>query len=105
MPGARRCFGSFKVERLHGKRLETRQQAKDEVLDWLHWYNRERLYSTLNYRSPREYEREWKQRAAQVAREQTGSREEAMEKRESPNRFPLSHRPGDEISLFMGYGF
>jgi Integrase core domain len=98
-------FGSLKVERWHGRRLETRQQAKDEVLDWLHWYNRKRLHSTLNYVSPMEYEREWKQRAAQEASEQTGFREEAVEKRESLNRFPLSHSPGDEIPLFMGYGF
>jgi putative transposase len=98
-------FGSLKVERLHGQRFETRQQARDEVLDWLHWYNRKRLHSTLNYLSPMEYEREWKQRAAQEASEQTGFREEAVEKRESPNCFPLSHRPGDEIPLFMGYGF
>jgi putative transposase len=98
-------FGSLKVERLHGKRLETRQQAKDEVLDWLHWYNRERLHSTLKYRSPMEYEREWKQRTTQVTSEQTGSREEAVENRESSNRFPLSHRPDDEIHLLMGYGF
>jgi putative transposase len=98
-------FGSLKVERLHGRRWETRQQAKDEVLDWLHWYNRKRLHSTLNYLSPMEYEREWKQRAAQEASEQTGFREEAVEKMESLNRFPLSHSPGDEIHLFMGYGF
>jgi putative transposase len=98
-------FGSLKVERLHGRRFQTRQQAKDEVLDWLRWYNRKRLHSTLNYVSPMEYEQDWKQRAAQEAREQTGSREEAMEKVESPNRFPLSHSPGDEIPLLMGYGF
>jgi putative transposase len=98
-------FGSLKVERLHGQHFATRQQAKDEVLDWLHWYNRKRLHSTLNYLSPMEYEREWKHRATQVVSEQTGSCEEAMEKMESPNRFPLSHRPGDEIHSFMGYGF
>jgi putative transposase len=98
-------FGSLKVERLHGQRFATRQQAKEEVLDWLHWYNRKRLHSTLHYVSPMEYEREWKQRAAQEAREQTGFREEAVEKMESSNRFPLSQRPGDEIHLLMGYGF
>jgi putative transposase len=98
-------FGSLKVERWHGQRFEARQQARHEVLDWLHWYNRKRLHSTLNYLSPMEYEREWKHRATQGASEQTGSREEAMEKRESSNRFPLSRSPGDEIYLLMGYGF
>jgi len=98
-------FGSLKVERLHGQHFATRQQAKDEVLDWLHWYNRKRLHSTLHYVSPMEYERKWKQRTAQEAREQIGFREEAVEKMESSNRFPLSHRPDDEIHLLMGYGF
>lgn len=86
-------FGSLKVERLHGQRLQTRQQARNEVLDWLHWYNGKRLHSTLNYMSPIEYEREWKRRAAQETNGQTRSREEAVEKRESSNRFPLSHSP------------
>ena len=52
-------FGSLKVERLHGRRFETRRQAKDEVLQWLFWYNRKRLHSTLNYQSPIEYEQSW----------------------------------------------
>jgi putative transposase len=42
-------FGSLKVERWHGQRLETRQQARDEVLDGLPWYHRKRRPSTLNY--------------------------------------------------------
>ena len=33
-------FGSLKVERLHGMRFATRRQAKDEVIDWLRFYNR-----------------------------------------------------------------
>lgn len=98
-------FGSLKVERLHGQRFATRQQAKDEVLDWLHWYNWKRLHSTLNYMSPMEYEREWKKRLLLVVSGETCDDKEAMEKMESSNRFPLSHSPGDEISLLMGYGF
>src|SRR5947209_1764330 len=83
-------FGSLKVERWHGQRFQTRQQARDEVLDWLHWYNWKRLHSTLNYVSPMEYEREWKGRATQGPNEQTRAREEAVEKMESFNRLPLS---------------
>lgn len=52
-------FGSLKVERLHGQRFATRRQAKDEVLQWLFWYNRKRLHSTLKYQSPIEYEQNW----------------------------------------------
>jgi putative transposase len=98
-------FGSLKVERLHGQRFATRQQARNEVLDWLHWYNRKRLHSTLNYASPMEYEREWKKRSLPVVSGETCGDEEAMEKMESSNRFPLSHSHGDEIHSFMGYGF
>ena len=49
-------FGSLKVERLHGERFETIRQAKDVVLAWLLWYNRQRMHSTLNYFSPVEFE-------------------------------------------------
>lgn len=40
-------------------RLETRRQAKDEVIDWLVWYNSRRLHSTLGYMSPMQYEQHW----------------------------------------------
>ena len=52
-------FGSLKVERLHGQRFKTRREAKDEAIDWLLWYNRARLHSTLAYVSPMQFEQEW----------------------------------------------
>ncbi len=52
-------FGSLKVERLHGLRFKTRRAAKDEVMNWLLWYNQERLHSTLRYVSPMQYEQNW----------------------------------------------
>jgi putative transposase len=52
-------FGSLKVERLHGERFATIRQAKDAVLAWLLWYNRQRMHSTLNYLSPVEFESRW----------------------------------------------
>ena len=52
-------FGSLKVERLHGKRFKTRREAKDETIDWLLWYNRARLHSTLAYVSPMQFEQDW----------------------------------------------
>ena len=52
-------FGSLKVERLHGMSFETRRQAKDEVIDWLAFYNRRRMHSTLDYTSPMAFEENW----------------------------------------------
>lgn len=52
-------FGSMKVERLHGMRFDNRRQAKDEVIDWLGFYNHRRLHSTLAYLSPMAFERKW----------------------------------------------
>jgi len=45
-------FGSLKVERLHGMRFDTRRLAKDEVVDWITFYNHRRLHSTLGYTQP-----------------------------------------------------
>jgi putative transposase len=60
-------FGSLKVERLHGMRFETIRQAKDETLDWLLWYNRTRMHSTLKYVSPMQFEQQWQDRTEAIA--------------------------------------
>ena len=52
-------WGSLKVGRLYGMRLETRRQAMDEVIDWLTYYNHRRLHSTLDYISPMQFEKNW----------------------------------------------
>ena len=61
-------FGSLKVERLHAMHFETRRQAKDEVIDWLAFYNRKRMHSTLGYTAPMTFEEVWRrQQKAQAA--------------------------------------
>ena len=55
------------MERLHGQRFVTRRQAKDEVVDWLLWYNRSRLHSTLAYVSPVRFEQDWHAAQAKLA--------------------------------------
>lgn len=60
-------FGSLKVERLHGQRFVTRRHAMDETIDWLLWYNRTRLHSTLNYVSPMQFEHHWQTQQAKQA--------------------------------------
>jgi transposase InsO family protein len=60
-------FGSLKVERLHDQRFETRRQAKDQIIDWLTFYNRKRPYSTLGYKSPMAFEENWRRQQQQMA--------------------------------------
>ena len=55
------------MEQLHGERFQTIRQAKDAVLAWLLWYNRQRMHSTLNYLSPAEFESRWENAGAQAA--------------------------------------
>ena len=50
-------FGSLKVERRHAMHFITRRQAKDEVIDWLRFYNHRRLHSTPGYLSPMAFEK------------------------------------------------
>ena len=52
-------WGSLKVARIHGRRLHTRREAMDEVIDWLGFYNHRRQHSTLGYVSPMQFERAW----------------------------------------------
>ena len=62
-------FGSMKVERLHGMRIETRRQAKDDVIYWLTFCNRKneciRLWVNMD---PMTFEDVWRrQQNAQAA--------------------------------------
>ena len=60
-------FGSLKVEWLHGQRFATIREARDAVLEWLRWYNRTRMHSTLQYSSPAEYEQRWIEQQPEAA--------------------------------------
>jgi transposase InsO family protein len=60
-------FGSLKVERLRGMNFGTRPQAKDEVVDWIAFYNHRRLHSTLSYASPMAFEQKWLARQISLA--------------------------------------
>ena len=51
-------FGSLKVERLHGEKFKTHREGKDEILNWVLWYNKSRMHSTLGYQSPAQFERQ-----------------------------------------------
>jgi transposase InsO family protein len=59
-----RFFRSLKSERLTACRFVTRNDAKNEILDYITYYNSIRLHSTLGYLSPMEYEKEQYLKAA-----------------------------------------
>lgn len=52
-------FGSLNVERIHGMRFDTRRLSKNEVINWIVFYNHQRLRSTLGYTGLMAYEKKW----------------------------------------------
>jgi len=52
-----RFFRSLKSERLAFQRFASRQSARMEVLDYITFYNTDRLHSYLGYLSPMDFER------------------------------------------------
>lgn len=52
-------FGSLKQERVHWRNYQTRNEAQQDILNYISvFYNNYRLHSTLGYVSPNEYERQ-----------------------------------------------
>jgi transposase InsO family protein len=50
-------FKTLKTELIHGQRFTTREDARTAIFDYVEvFYNRQRLHSTLGYRSPVEFE-------------------------------------------------
>jgi transposase InsO family protein len=50
-------FRTLKVECVYHRRYQTREEAKQDVFQWIEvFYNRQRRHSTLGYRSPAEFE-------------------------------------------------
>lgn len=48
---------SFKVEAIHGERFSTREDAKEQVFEYIEvYYNRQRRHSRLGYLSPVDFE-------------------------------------------------
>ena len=47
-------FHSLKTE-LDKERFESVEEARKEIFDYVNWYNRDRLHSSLGYMSPIEY--------------------------------------------------
>jgi putative transposase len=53
-------FNSYKNERVHGTRYETRENAIADAFDYIEpFYNRRRRHSTLGYASPQDFLANW----------------------------------------------
>jgi len=53
-------FNSFKNERVHGWRFETREEMTATAFEYIEvFYNRKRLHSTLGYASPTQFLQDW----------------------------------------------
>ncbi|AVR87107.1 Mobile element protein [Thauera aromatica K172] len=51
--------GTLKVERVYDEHYATRQQAIDDLTQYIGYYNTERRHSALDYDSPVQFERRW----------------------------------------------
>jgi putative transposase len=50
-------FGTLKTELIHHEKFKTRKEAEEKIFDYVEiFYNRQRIHSTLNYRTPEEFE-------------------------------------------------
>jgi transposase InsO family protein len=52
-------WASLKRELVDQVHFATKQEARIAVFQWIMWYNRERLHSSLGYMSPEEFEQSW----------------------------------------------
>jgi transposase InsO family protein len=52
-------FKTLKVERVHRRRYQTRDNARADIVNWIEgFYNSRRMHSALGYKSPVQFERE-----------------------------------------------
>ncbi len=49
-------FASLKRELVDAAHYSTKQEARTAIFEWIMWYNRERLHSSIGYAPPEEYE-------------------------------------------------
>ena len=52
-------WGHLKTAFVHGRRLAIREQARQEVMNWIGFFNHARLHSTLGYVGPMQCEQRW----------------------------------------------
>lgn len=52
--------GTVKVECVHGENFKTRAEAARALVEYLGYYNTERIHSSIGYLTPSEFERRWR---------------------------------------------
>ena len=53
-------FHTLKTELIHHKKYHTREEARRDIFEYIEvFYNRQRLHSSLGYKSPAEFEFEF----------------------------------------------
>lgn len=59
-------IGLFKTELIHPYEhtFTGRNEVERETADWVHWYNTDRIHSSIDYNSPREFEQRYREAAA-----------------------------------------
>jgi transposase InsO family protein len=61
---AESLWSSMKREVVDDAHFATKGQARLALFEWMVWYNTDRLHSSLDYMSPREYEESWSNQEA-----------------------------------------
>jgi transposase InsO family protein len=61
---AESLWSSLKRELVDDSHFATKEEARLAVFEWIVWYNTERLHSSLDYMSPREFEESWHNKEA-----------------------------------------
>ena len=57
-------FHTLKMELIYHRRFQTREQAQQEIFEYIEvFYNRQRKHSTLGYRTPVEFDQQYRQAA------------------------------------------
>jgi len=53
---AESLWASLKKELVYRTEFNTREEARTAIFDWIQWYNRKRLHSSIDYVSPMQFE-------------------------------------------------
>lgn len=52
-------WGHLKISFAEKRKFNSKSQAKKEIINWIEFYNSERLHETLGYKMPMQFEQDW----------------------------------------------